>query len=335
MHNGQGIAERHAHVIRKFEWRGACAALATIYRDEIRINARLADGPANVFELFRIAEAQLEPNGPSARQLAHLLNEVEHALRIFECPVKRRRIDAGMGLYFPNGGNFRRVFLGRQDAPVAGFGALRQLEFDHFDLSGRHRFAEEFGRKAAIIGPTTEITRADLVNEVAAAFQMVRADAALSGVVRKTAHLCAVVERLHGSLAERTVAHGADVEHAQIVRLRALRPAHAYTGVVVEFVEILGMDAVGHPLVAFGVHVELGAKRSGIHLFFGALVHQRALVAVDGRTVGVRLNEVLVYFRPHPVGYVAAVPDQRKVAEDGVACLHHVAQTNINQRPYK
>ena len=74
---------------------------------------------------------------------------------------------------------------------------------------------ELLGGERAVGIAAAEIARADLPDDVAAAFAVIGAEAAFAGVVREAAHLGAGVERADGVGAERAEAHGRDVEHAR------------------------------------------------------------------------------------------------------------------------
>ena len=80
--------------------------------------------------------------------------------------------------------------------PMAGLGALAELQFDHLDLvvgGDLRRIVRESkqpsGRAAA------EIARADLPDQVAAVLAVIGADAALAGVMGEAALSRAAVER--------------------------------------------------------------------------------------------------------------------------------------------
>src|ERR1700733_834019 len=113
-----------------------------------------------------------------------------------------------------HGGDFGADLGGGQDAPVAGLGALAELYFDHADVwVGRHG-GETLRAEAAGFVAGTEITGADFPDEVAAAFEVVGADAALAGVVGEIAEFGAFVEGADGVRREGAEADGREVPHA-------------------------------------------------------------------------------------------------------------------------
>ena len=80
---------------------------------------------------------------------------------------------------------------------MARLGALAQLELDHPDLRVGGGLGEAFGGEAAVRVAGAEIAAADLPDDVAAALPVMRAEAALAGVVGEAADLGAAVQRLH------------------------------------------------------------------------------------------------------------------------------------------
>src|SRR6185503_21162140 len=98
------------------------------------------------------------------------------------------------------------------------------LELDHPDLVVvACRLGELLGREGAVGVAAAEVARADLPDDVAAAFAMVRAVAALAGVVREAAEPGAAVQRADRVGRQRAEAHRRDVEYRGRVRLGALR----------------------------------------------------------------------------------------------------------------
>ena len=85
-----------------------------------------------------------------------------------------------------------------QHAAMAGLGALAELELDHLDLILRRGGGEFVGAERAVAVAAGKIAGADFPDDVAAVFAMVRAIAALAGVVGEIAFLGAAVERQNG-----------------------------------------------------------------------------------------------------------------------------------------
>ena len=74
------------------------------------------------------------------------------------------------------------------------------------------------------------------------------------------------------------------------------------------------------------VHVPLGPERDGVPNVLRPLVDCRALLAGKRLALGVGLNEVLLELGPKRLKHVAAVPDDRIVAQDGVRFLKRVVK---------
>ena len=110
-------------------------------------------------------------------------------------------------------GNFTGDFGGGQYAAFTGFGALRELDFDHFDLIERGAFGKGFGVEVAVFIAAAEVAGADFPNQITAVFAMIGADAAFAGVVGEAAFFGTFVERFDGGGGKGTEAHGGNVEY--------------------------------------------------------------------------------------------------------------------------
>src|SRR5262249_23311143 len=151
------------------------------------------------------------------------------------------------------------------------------LELDHLDLVvGRN--AREFIRiEGAVPVTAAEIAGADFPDDVAAVLAMIRADAALAGVMREAALLGAGVERANGIRTERAEAHRRDIEDR-----RRIRPGAS--GAADGDAEMLGgvglrRHRMVHPFVPFLIDLLLGAERPLVELHLGALIDHRAGIA--------------------------------------------------------
>ena len=85
--------------------------------------------------------------------------------------------------------NLARNLSGRQDSAETRLGTLAELDLDHFDLLLRRRLGEALGRERSIHVAAAEVAGADLPNDVAAVFAVVRAEPAFARIVRKAAEL--------------------------------------------------------------------------------------------------------------------------------------------------
>ena len=81
---------------------------------------------------------------------------------------------------------------------MSGFGPLRQFDFNHFDI-GQGRFLSKcLIRKVPVFIPAAKVAGADIPDQIAAKFQMIAADSALSRVMSKTTCLGTAIECTDG-----------------------------------------------------------------------------------------------------------------------------------------
>ncbi|MNE01747.1 hypothetical protein D3C80_941970 [compost metagenome] len=90
-------------------------------------------------------------------------------------------------------GDFLGDLVLGQDAAVAGFGALAELDLDHPHLRAARLGGEAFRVELAVAGAAAEVAAAQFPDQVAAVLAVVGADAALAGVVVEVAELGALV----------------------------------------------------------------------------------------------------------------------------------------------
>ena len=117
--------------------------------------------------------------------------------------------------------DFRADLGPGQHAALAGFGALAELELNHFDLRLGRVPGKFVGIEAAIGIAAAEITRADFPNQVATVDFVMHGNRPLPRVMRKTTALGTGVERQNRVGRQGPKAHGRDVENAGAVRLGA------------------------------------------------------------------------------------------------------------------
>src|SRR5688500_10966960 len=104
---------------------------------------------------------------------------------------------------------------------MSRFGALRQFQFDHFYFGSYGIFHKQVGIERAVFIPASKISCTNLPDEVTT-FEVIRTDAAFTGILCKASQAGAFIERLNSSLAQCPITHGANVEDAGIVRITAL-----------------------------------------------------------------------------------------------------------------
>src|SRR5438477_4546237 len=125
----------------------------------------------------------------------------------------------------PDLGNLFRDLGRRQHPAMPGLGALADLEFDHLDLIVGCDACEFVRIEAAVAIAAAKIAGADLPDDVAAILAVIRADAALAGIVREAAFFRPRIERAYRGGAERAKAHRRNAEHRGRIRLAASGPA--------------------------------------------------------------------------------------------------------------
>ena len=214
---------------------------------------------------------------------------------------------------------------------MARLGPLREFELDHLHVWVPRPLREGVGIEAAVDGSAAEVAGSDLPDQIGAALEVIGADAALAGVVREVAQLGAPAQRQHRVSAERTEAHGRDVQQAGRVRLAAVRPADRHPQVLHR--EVQRRQRVVDPLVADLVDVLLGAERHRVALARRPLVDQRALIAAERRPLGRALDEVLLDQHVQVFDHEAQMTDDGEVSNNRVGSEEIVAQPQQRQRP--
>lgn len=214
-----------------------------------------------------------------------------------------------------------------QNAAVAGFGALAELDLDHLHLRVAGLGGEALRVEAALLGTAAEVTTADFPNQIAAMLTVVRADAAFTGVMGKAAHARAAVQRGDGVGAKCAEAHRRDVEDRRRVGHPALRPANGDT----ERGRVRGCHR--HHRVADEFEAGFIGIVESAEGFLGAFVlgpgvDQRPLRTGEGQLVVVAFYQVLADLRADGFDQVADVAQDRVVAPYCVMALAQVVQAN-------
>src|SRR5690606_19112244 len=124
----------------------------------------------------------------------------------------------------------------------------------------------------------SEVSAANLPDQVAAILKVMRADAALAGVMGKAAHLSALVKGANGVAAKRAEAHRRYVEdRGGIGLLAVLVPDRDPEGRRISHRRRAGR--VGDELMAVLVDVELRAEGAFAALVLGARIDEGPLAA--------------------------------------------------------
>src|ERR1700678_807835 len=139
--------------------------------------------------------------------------------------MARRRYTIDAHRHTAGGGDFRADFGSRQNATVAGFGTLAELQFDHFDLFALRADRKFLRVEGAVVVAAAEIAGADLPDKVAAVFAMIKAIAALAGIVREAALFGAGIERANSIRTQGAETHRRYIQGRGRIGLCAIRSA--------------------------------------------------------------------------------------------------------------
>jgi hypothetical protein len=158
-------------------------------------------------------------------------------------------------------------------------------------------------------------------------------ETAFTRIVRKSAFGRTLIHRPDRWPAECSKTHGGNVEHGEVVWLRALRPPDGDTHVLRGTLHHrAGCNRVFEERVPLGVHIQLGAERLLVIHGFRTFVNDRSCVAVEGSAIGVGFDEVLVELGTHVLDDEPEVPDDREVPCDAVLSLGYVVEPENHQR---
>src|SRR5699024_4447194 len=130
-----------------------------------------------------VPQAELEADRLAAGQLAQPGDELQQFDGCAEGAVTGRRDTVAVARNAAHGGDLRSDLVLRQDAAVAGLGALAELDLDHPHLRLLRLGGEALRIECAVLGAAAEVAAAQLPDQVAAMLAVVRADAAFAGVV--------------------------------------------------------------------------------------------------------------------------------------------------------
>ena len=212
---------------------------------------------------------------------------------------------------------------------MAGFGALRQLDFDHLDLRRLGLLRKTLGVKVAVRRATSKVTRGDLPDQVAAMFAVVARNTAFARVVGKAAQGSTSVQGFHGVGRQCPKAHARNVEQRQVIGLRALSFAHSHPEC--GRVGLYRLQRMGYPLGAWAVHVFDAAKTAFVVFDFGSGVNHGPLVARKRKLFLIVFQKVLPQLGPNVFQSVTQATCQGVVAADGLFGLLEVHPSQNKQ----
>ena len=267
-----------------------------------------------------------------AGQLAYLHDHVEQFVHVagFRMAVWRQRILADRDA--ADAGDFLG-HLGRgENAALARLGPLRQLDLEGTHLLDGGQFLEADRVEVAVGVAHAVFGGADLEDDVATTFQVMRAEAALAGIHPGTGHLRTARQRAHRRFRDCPVAHAGDVDQ-RVADKGLVAPAFADDqwrrrlmlafqhgkGSIDEdqragLVEVVGRAETEHAALVLGHAVDPGARRP-----------------VEGHFVAVAEEEVLAEIFAQALEEEAQVADHRVIAQHRVALLRDVADVPVNQ----
>ena len=331
MHEHDAFAQRHANMVGEFQRRGPGAAFLAVHHDEVRHDTGIQHCLGNGHEFPRVTQAELEPDRLALGQFAQALDELQQFDGCGKGRVPRRR-DAVPVLGNAAGrGNLGTDLVFGQDSTMARFGALAQFDLDHLHLGPACLDGEAFGIECTVLVSAAKIATAQLPDQVPAVFQVVRADAALPGVMGEVAQLRALVQRRNGIGAQGAEAHRGNIQHRRRIRLAALRAADRHA----KFVRV-AMHHRQHRMtdeLEPGVIDVLQRTERGIGgLVLGPGIDQRALRPGKGQLLVVTLDQVLADLRTDAFHQIADVAQNRIVAPHGVAGLQQVEYAQQTER---
>ena len=264
----------------------------------------------------------LKPTGLPLGQRAQARDEMHHFDRSCEGRVARGRNAVHADRHAACRGNFRRHLGARQHATVTRLGALGELDLDHLDLRRGRLRGEPLVAKRTVVVATAEIAAAELPDQVPAEFAVISADATLAGVVCEVSELGALVERANGVRAQRAEAHGGNVEERQRVGLPTLGAADFQAEIMT--INRKGSDGMIDPFEIVAVDILLSAERAFVEGPLRALIGDRALGAVERRSVGVALQKVLADLRSDLFQAEADIGEDRIVPPQAVLGLQNI-----------
>ena len=172
------------------------------------------------------------------------------------------------------------------------FSTLGQLDLDHFHLFKVGLCLKQFIREVSVIRSATEVSCANLPNQICATFHMIRTDATFTCVMGKVSLLGTGAQGENCILAKGAIAHRRNIQQAGRVGLCTVRTTDVHSHVLGRIVN--WSHRVVDPLVAHFIHVFLGSEWDCVTHILGALINQRPGIAIEGNTSGIAFDKVLV-----------------------------------------
>ena len=324
-HLRQGLAHRQADVVHQRHWCCAGAAVAGIHGDEVGGAGGTApvDFVTQVLKPLKTAENRLEPGG-LAGDLADMADQVKQfAVGIhLGMTVRRDRVLASR--YAADFGDFPGDLAGRQDAALARFGTLCQLQFDHLNLIVAGDVPQAVITQVAVGVAHAVFGRADLKNHIATALKMIGRQAALAGVEPTSGQFGAARQGTHGGHRQGAEAHRRNVDdRLGGVRLAAIG-AYDHFGSLCGLLAERRIGAVDENRRANGTEVAGRTEGNGVVDALGRFLHPIALGPVERHFLTVHGKEILPEELAQGGEQAAKSADNRVIAAHRVMGLCHI-----------
>ena len=228
------------------------------------------------------------------------------------------------GLDTANHGDFRRDLHRRQNATLAGFGALTQLYLEHAHLLVGGDVTQTFFAQMTFRITHAVLGGTNLEDDVGAAFEMIRRQTALTGIHPHAGQARALGQGQHRRPRDRAVAHTGDIEHGTGVIGRAAigTDGHAarLRGVFLQG-RVSGVDE-DHG--TDGAQIARRAKRDRAIDTLGRAIDPRALGAIEGHLFAIHGEKILTEEFAQRLEHIAQTADHGIVAPYRVGGLRHV-----------
>ena len=225
-----------------------------------------------------------------------------------------------------NPGDLAGHFRGGQNTSFAGFGALGQLHLNHLHLRFRRKVAEFFLVKPAVLIAHAVFRRADLENNIATAFKVIRRQAAFAGVHIAPCKRRPFRQGAHRRFRQRAVAHGRNADDRgnaiRVGRVRAELDRRRVCGFLVK----AGKSAVHENRRTDEIKVSRGTKGERVGAAFCRLVNPVPLGAIKRHLFAVQRKKVLAEEFPEPGEKFAKAANDGIVVTNGVAGLADIGE---------
>nr|WP_235901019.1 hypothetical protein [Pontixanthobacter aquaemixtae] len=331
--HGQRLAQRQPDIVDQRHRGGAGPAVPAINRDEIgrRCASPLLDQVKQLVEPGMCPDHGFETD----RFAGHAANMRDHVEQIFAIGNLRVAIGGNRILALGNAANLRNFaghFRAGQNAAFPRFRPLRELQFDHSDLFMRRHFAQLFIGQAAIGIAHAIFGRAELEDDIAAPFKMMRRQTAFAGIQPASGNLCSLRQRAYSRGRNGPETHRRNVEQrGGVIGFRAMRADLQRRGsdrVAVQcWPRIVDENGCTH-----GIEIAGRAKRHGVPFALGGAIDPFALRPVERHFLAVHRKEILAEEFAQLAENGTQPPDDGVIAAHGILRLSPV--DDVEHRQY-